>query len=510
MTRFQHFEHIADTQMLAMLSCVLSKSPMANPSQDAIDTGNRRPPSKNHKMSSIEMGQAKGASSDYYPSLEVAMNMLRTPPPKLFNQEKPPSAPQSTSSSAGATTSDPLTPFSTGATPPNIHRPIVTTLERKDSQKSTILAPPEHQRNTSRTNSNLASTFAASLSRPFSFNTSMSSSPPTTYLRKRLSPAGSYIGAPSAGVNWGAASFFSKTSTITEDPKSVYPLSISDTEEDITAPKSPVFVTKLKNQDQFDNEGYANVSLLDPSQSWRYYAYRGSYAHMLFTWDLPLARCEILKYNDRPSSVSDFPPKFATGLSPSLISIGRSTAESPEAHGETGLRLGFIIHRKTPHSENSQRLGDPPWTTGASSKSPLICLLCAEIVRGLSSPCLACGHVLHASCRSMMLAQNIAATEDGECISGCGCLCVHHSTVKVDPPPLHQMSPSQTVVRTMSNEQRQYGWRAESGNDEDAWEDIAQEDVAREDVAYESLARVRERYITPKPSQIWRGGPKVS
>ena len=466
-----------------------------------FDTEHSPLPNQNQRASSNRVGQKYVTLGGYYPTFEVARNLLRPSPPKLSEPEKRVSGPQSTSSSVGATMTDPLTPFSTGTTPPNPHRNTAITFERTDSQVSAVSAPHEHHRNTYRVNSNLASTFAASLSRPFSFNAPMSSSPPTAASRKRLSPAGSYTGAPSAGINWGATTLFGKSSTIAEDPKSVYSLSVSDTEEDIAAPKRIGFTTRLKNQDQFDTEGYASISLLNPDRSWWYCAYRESYAHMLFVWDLPLARCEVLKQNDESSSViSKMRSKSVKGLPSSLIAIGRSTTESMKVDEDTVPRLGFRTQGTTLASTAFQPHEDPQGMNTAFSKSLLICLLCAEIIRGLSSPCLACGHVLHASCRSLILSENMEATEHGECIAGCGCRCADHPCVEVGSPLLYQISPSSTVVGSLSNEQEQYRWREEAGNNEDAWKD-----VVRGDVAYESLARVRERYIAPKPSQIWRG-----
>ena len=495
--RFQYFEQLADVQMLAMLSCVLGESSAANQSRAIVD---RHSESQNCRNPTNWPSPETSGSSDYFPTFEVAKNLLRPSPPRRSDLEKRTSGPHSTSSSVGGTTSDPLTPYSIGATPPKILRPTATSFERHDSQMATTSAPPEHQRNTYRSSSNLASSFAASFSRPFSFNASISSSPPTTYLKKRLSPAGSYTGLPSTTVNWGATNVFAKQSTITEDPKSVYSLSVSDTEEDIAVSKPLVFTTKLKNQDRFDKEGYANVPLLDSDQTWRYQAYRASYAHMLLIWGLPLAQCEILKYNGH-SSVLGLPTKSVTDHSPTVFAIGRSTTESSDADEENGLRLDFQIVRTAVSSKNLQRHDDPRLENSASLNSPLTCLLCAEIIRGLCSPCLACGHVLHALCRSIISSQTFQATESAECISGCGCRCANHATVEVGLPLQHQFIRTPPVIRNMLNEQEQHRRLGEDGNDGDVWKDIP-----REAVAYESLARVRERYITPRPSQIWRGG----
>ena len=498
-TRFQYFEQLADVQMLAMLSCVLSEFSIASNSPAIDETSNHHTRSQDQRNSPNCLNQKTTGSSNYYPTFEIAKNMLRHMSPRRPDPEKRASGPQSTSSSVGATISDPLTPYSTGATPPGIHRPTAVSFERHDSQMSTTPAQPEHQQNTYRSSSNLASTFAASFSRPFSFNTSISSSPPTTYLKKRLSPAGSYTGPQSTGVNWGAATFFAKQSTITEDPK-LYSLSVSDTEEDVAVSKPLILATKLKNQDQFDDEGYASVPLLDTNQIWRFHAYRASYAHMLFTWDMLLARCEVLKYNEH-SSIQGLRAKSITGYSPPVFAVGRSNTGSSIASEEKGLRLGLQIDRKAVSSRTIQQHKDPQPANFASIDGPLICLLCVEIIRGLCSPCFACGHVLHTSCRSIISSQTLEATTSGECISGCGCRCAEHAIVEIGLPLQYPISPFPAGTGNTSNEQEQEKRRGEAGNDEDAWEDIQ-----REDVAYESLARVRERYITPKPSQVWRGG----
>ena len=480
--RFDHFEQIADVQMLAMLSCVLSE-------QSILTT----PPL-------ISDEDRQHAPTAYFPTLEVASNLLRPPSPKVPDRDKQLSGPQSMSSSLGGTTSDPITPFPTGVTPPTHGRSFVS-FEKDHSQVPSVSKSPEQYRSSHRSNSNLASTFAASFSRPFSFSTSISSSPPGTYGRKRMSPAGSYAGASTAGVTWGATSLFRKPSNITEGLKPVYAPSVSDTEEDIAVPKAPVFATRLKNQDQFDNEAYANVSLLDPEQSWRYHAYREMYAHMLLIWNMPIARCEILKYNEIPQSFSNFLAKPVVGFSDSLGVIRRPSPGSVTGTANADLGLAFRTHYASSMLETPQQHRSQQNFNSARPESPLICGFCAEIVRGLSSPCLACGHVLHTSCRSEILSQIGELSAGGECVTGCGCRCVDHLVVKVEVPPLSQNILSTTFMKDLSLAPVGRRWEEEGAEDEDVWED-----VTRPDVAYESLARVRERYITPKPSQIWRGG----
>lgn len=401
----------------------------------------------------------------------------------------------SASSSMGASGSDSNTPFISNGTPPTISKPIRPDFERTWMQTTGISTSPDHQRHASRSSSNLASALAASISRPFSFNASASSSPPTAYSKKRSSPSGSYLGAPTSGVTWGTASYFGKPSTIREATDSSRSIFLSNTENDVISSKKPAFKTTLKNQTQFRNDGYAHLPLLDPDQITTYYGYLQGYAHLLHTWGMPLARCKVLKLGKsallrRPSPVS------------TPLDIGRSnTVTSPSEIKDLELDIrnhcttcaNILPDHTSVHCSACRR-----------SQSPLLCLLCECVIRGLSSPCLSCGHVLHSTCRALLLpglvSQFTSIEENTTCISGCGCNCASHTIVQVEYPSRRKSSASLTVTGDVENQTNSPLWRegtAEDEEEEDAWEDIA----------YESLARnLGAKYLTPKPSQIWRGG----
>lgn len=497
--RFSHFEQLADVQMLAMLSCVFSQFQSTRIS--TITSGSN----KRHRHPGRSPIRYRSGTPDgdfprvYFQSEEIARSILKpkvSDMPVRLDSRKTLSMPHSANSSVGASNSDPMTPFSTGGTPPSLFRPNRTNMERTDSQSASISTSPEQHRHALRSNSNLASAFTASFSRPFSFTASASSSPPIPYSRKRLSPAGSYIGAGPSVVTRASTSFFGKSSTITEDPKLAYSLSASDAEDETSGPKKPVFKTKLKNQDQFHNDGYVDVPLLDPSQEWRYHAYRASYAHMLYVWELPLASCETLKYS---SASSNSPcPEHGQGLP--LITIGKTT--TAKTFLETGdSTLNLRSHCMTCATALPSQSSNQDCPICTSPQSPLICLFCASLIRGLSSPCLLCGHVLHFSCRSRLLALSRSLNSPLEvqlCISGCGCDCASHAVVEVEYPSRRKSSASLTVTGDSTvDEQEQAAWRDVTQDEEDPWEDVA----------YESLARnLRGRYLTPRPSRIWRGG----
>lgn len=431
---------------------------------------------------------------DYYPSEEIAKarsTHLSPSIPFQVDNQITHSGTQSANSSTGA----PLSELSANGTPPANYTPLRTSHERRESQATSLSTSPEHLRHTHRSNPNL-SAFGTPFSRTFSFTNSVASSPPSAFPKKRLSPAGSYLGTSTSATTWSPSQFFSRSSTITEDLKSSFTLSVSDAEENVQrGPNRLAFATRLKNQHQFQNDGYAQVPLLGARQQ-KYFHYRQAYAHLLYIWGLPIARAESLKYNHVSTLES-----AATAIKPaSLLSMGKpgqvdthtNTEDQCLVLGDHCTSCAMIL----PYRSGTRRCQNC-----STIQTPSICLLCNTFVQGLSSPCLNCGHVLHASCRELLISQAV----DGvplDCISGCGCICTDHSTVGMETPGpaadgsnkiIHKdVSPAQTIIGgTTANEQEQLGWY---NNTE--WEEMA----------YESLARNLQprNEIKPKSSQIWR------
>ena len=467
-----------------MLSCVLSE-PFSNFSASSFQL-------ENQSQSSSETNDA--TFDKYYPSTEIAHEHLRLRSPDLQSEGR-----RREVAARNPAVASPHKEVS-ASIPHSVPRNISdgqsrTTLERQDSQGTSLSTSPEQLRRMPRSNSNLASAFTASLSRPFSFNASAPSSPPTQS-KKRVSPAGSYLGAPT-GAGWGPTSIFGRSSTITEDPRPIPSFSGSDAEEEPAFPQTPVFKTKLKNQQQFPHDGYANVPLLNPEDDWRYRAYRDAYAHMLFVWGMPIAMCEVLKYNGEPLQATASSLKERSG-----IGINRMT--SSPAKMEQGLCL-----KDTCSACDAAPVSSPNGQVCracSSPRVPLICLFCNSIIRGLASPCLSCGHVLHSSCRSLLSEQasNAPYTEEDEegeevCISGCGCRCSDHVIIEVNEAQYQLGKSSQGADTMVAGENAAVGWQGSKEGEEDhAWQDVV----------YESLARNLEqsRTLTPRSSQIWRGG----
>ncbi len=486
-----HYERSADLQMLAMLSCAFSEPPVVSrkPDEESRWANATRMPQRGHLFP-----QRVKPSPDYYPSEEVAMSLLESATSGLsirFDSRRVSSGPHSANSSTGALASDLLATSSASGTPP-YHRPIRSNFERKDSQTVSLSTSPEQHRHVHRSNSNL-SVFAASFQRPFPISQSAASSPPNTHPKKRLSPAGSYLGPTQSGINWapstwGGPGFFGRPTMGTVNPRTALPLAASDTEDEnpMNTSHKVTFTTTLKNQDKFCNDGYSNVPLLEPNREDTYRKWRATYAEMLYAWEIPIARCQILGYNPRLS------------LGPQTLPIGRSLSASIDANAGD-------IQPKT-HCRNCSALLPISPTSSRCIKcrhlpGPASCLLCNSYIRGLSSPCLSCGHVMHAACRAVV---NESGMFD-ECISGCGCICSEHASVGMPMPEAKQQTfsrnrdgnPAVTVVAdAATNEQEQLGWR------EGDWDDVAYESLARN---LQGQRRGSGRGLRATTSQIWRG-----
>ena len=489
--------------MLAMLSCIFSET-QNNPEGFDRDKYERSPATS--LSASISSGRYLKTSNDYYPSQEVAKAQIAradTDFSTQINLQSLHSGPRSATSSTGP----PLSDMSTSGTPPSNYKGLRTNLGRRDSQAPSFSTSPEQLRHMYRSSSNL-SALASSFKSSLPFSASAASSPPKTYSKKRLSPTPSYLGTSASSTTWNPSDVFGRSSTIVEDPKSALSLSVSDLGEEIVVPAAkPAFKVRLKNQDQFHHDDYASVTLLDPQQEWRYRAYREAYAHLLYIWDMPAARSKILNY-DRPLSKARVPEESLSLLPIRRAGLPATTVDEANLvldFKSTCKACGALIPLKSSHRRCSKC---------SVVRRSLSCILCNIPIHGLSSPCLNCGHVLHSSCRDILLA--LPDTDVAECPSGCGCICSKYAIIRLDfpePPPAkpqHESSPAITILGdTDMNEQEQLGWnigrhRPGNGTGNEEGEGVA---VA----AYESLTRnlqLRSRLeqgVRRSSSQIWRG-----
>ena len=543
---FEHYERLADVQMLAMLSCVLAEPRAADPDAALL-------PQNPHDLS-MQL-KSPAFSVDYYPSMEVADSLINQAPTSSFATANSKLA----AASAGASEHSSYPSNSTdvneesertnsqtmGSTPLSQQFPShrrssrPSVFENRDhrdresgSLNSTAISfstSPEETRMSHRSNSNLAFSFSrASLT---ALAQSYSNSPPTQSTgNNNLSGSAKPSPAGSFGTNgWStsnahpnsrgtrndqstsgrandefrrasfapAATFMSSRLNPGEggvaaetSRNSSRPLSRSSTPQ-----KSPTSLqsgrgrrkirirSALHNQNEFDNDGYASVPLLDPSLEWKYKAYRASYAHLLGGWELYAQMAEILKFDglisyfaipdplaksEQHKQDEDFLWNNATRRK-TFTNI--SKAELVEKRGlelrrrcrECGNALAAVEKNGVPIGWHCASASCPAATTKTSTRS--LCVVCEKVVGGLMLPCLECGHMTCFACakgwfgssaKTAPAAGASSDTEDEEeedddsfrdeaktCPSGCGCPCPTLDRISVPYPPEPEPEPEQ-------------------------------------------------------------------
>ncbi len=355
----------------------------------------------------------------YYPSMAVAHSIVQDMP-SLCSTSRLLHAPMGMHGSAGSSnelwTSDSTTPFSTGTTPP-----FPSKLHRMNSDRE---------------------------SQPQSMSaSSASSSPPTNFIKRRSSPAESFVNAtPQNASGWSHA--MGKAPTVPEHltQVTVHSFSESDTEDRGFSRCSIKVKVSLNNQNRFDNDGYASTPLLDPKLEWQYRAYRAAYAHLLLIWELPFERCEVLKFDGLPlhfSSADSTPGSIQQRRGESVaLSLGSKRKGSTTMPTVRGLDMqrhcagcGLVLPRlKNGMESECRRCNRPP------TKMP--CAVCCKTIQGLYVPCLNCKHATHFNChrRWFSSGNDDESDEDRseqaklECATGCGCTCSEYLVVYVPMP----------------------------------------------------------------------------
>ncbi|KAG0651709.1 putative RING finger and WD repeat-containing [Hyphodiscus hymeniophilus] len=288
---FVYFEQLADVQMLAMLSCLFSE-PV---SEDAISHAEIV---LTQPQTPLTM-KTPAFSLDYFPTDIAVWSMYqRTPIHSSVSTPKMSQTPSglygSMGSSNGAWGSEPASAsYSCGETPPL--RSNRASSEHLNQQTQSLSTSPENPRSFRRANSGIASSFAASFSRPFSMASSPPNPPPN---RKRPSPVENMLSslAPSA-ITWGNTTVLGSVKEQVAIQRSSYSDDESTKDDGRSAVCDGINVT-MENQNAFDDEGCMSTALLDPGSTPLYASYRKSYAELLYIWGHPLARLEILKFNE--------------------------------------------------------------------------------------------------------------------------------------------------------------------------------------------------------------------
>ncbi|KAH8717024.1 hypothetical protein GQ44DRAFT_688128 [Phaeosphaeriaceae sp. PMI808] len=406
---FDHFERLADTQMLAMLSCVF-----AEPAAREGVTSTMAKIRHSHLPMSME---APAFSLDYFSSADAAWSLfkptLSVPSTPVHSRYATPATDFGWQRSAksldtygshgssngpwGSDTapSDPVTPYSTEHTPPLLTR-VSTIRSAQTTTHTPYSTSPEQNHSTLKkaSTTNFASAVAA-LSRPFA--NAISSSPPVKSRIDDLSTS-----APASGVTWGKTTFYggdnfdrrslapsrskhSKRASFGQSDRNINYIYDSDSdyeridEEDgsndgaseNTRPVTPrendggggpgYIKVKLKNQDQFDDEGCVSRPLLGTSKDWLHRAWREQYAEMLGCWGLISIKAEVLKFN---GLVSYFPPQRSRSGSQSgsmYLSIKRGN--------EVGIDTAL-----SRHISRTSTLVPPSAMVGQVRRSPIASL----------------------------------------------------------------------------------------------------------------------------------------
>ena len=398
---FDYYIKLADTQMLAMLSCIFSEPPSKEPIPDAEPQSAlpRTPLSQKTPAFSLE----------YFPTDAAAWN----------NQQKVATIYGSAGSGNETYGSDP-TSYSTGETPP-----FKVNIDHGNHQS--LSTSPENARYLRRTNSGLGAAFVSSFARPFS--TSSSSSPPVGPNQPRKRP-GQVESMLNSAITWG-------NNTVLGAVKEQVDADEMSDDEDLPSQTNAQPTTGINiamiNQSAFDDEGSMNTTLLDPADSHLFERYRLAYADLLFSWHCPLARLEILKFNQLrdeyllPLSQTDQSLQSPSHLAkirppppPSPIILGRRDAIRPAPYGldVTGYCL-----------KHESRLAPLPSTTigGAAGRcerckqtqKQLRCIICLESIVALYPACLSCGCVTHQACLEEYHEQDGGTM----CPGGCDCEC---------------------------------------------------------------------------------------
>ncbi|KAG6017812.1 hypothetical protein E4U43_008631 [Claviceps pusilla] len=426
---FDHFERLADTQMLGILSCVFSE-PQADDDvayseyvmpQAAVPLPLKAPSfSLEYFPTHASARKWSAHSRSYTNSAVTTPATLHTPMPYAGSYV----------SEEDLWNGDPgNNSYSCGETP---------SLKGKSKLADSEPPPPAVSRSPSnrgilRESGGLASALTVALPKSFIGGRSGSggggggggsSTSPPNQGRKRPSPVEYIMSvlAPSAknseastkgAANASGGSGGGKTSASDEGSKG-----------DEKLPLVPTSVNIIQtDQSIFDDDGWLDKPLLDSNKAGLYARYRHAYAEMLQAWNQPILRLEVLKFNT-------FPGVSATAMTGAKFHDSttlRDDASATEEHHKTGsspipmgkkdqlhnliasgrgldvtgiCRIHETQLEPARYTSSHTNIGG---ATGSCDRCPkmqtrLACVYCLGPIEGLFSPCLSCGCAHHMNC----------------------------------------------------------------------------------------------------------------
>jgi WD repeat-containing protein 59 len=466
---FDHFDKLADIQMLAMLSCIFGESL----AEDSIAYAESHLPQPETPLPM----KAPSFSLEYFPTdpylwtvraatsrgsnLSSAVTTPRTAhTPNLYSG--------SLGSDEAVWTGEPASnSYSTGETPP-----MKTGRERLmgSEQSQGTLSTSPNSRLYRRANT-VAANFAASLPRALAGAVGTTAGPASSIAqpgertgekasqqqpgKKKSSPAETILHtlAPS-GITWGGSTVFGTTAAaapITDVTPATARSSISDDDrrrDDGLTTLVPFRVEcVIEDRAIFDDDGWMSIPLLEPSHGMDYVRYRYAYSELLHMWGERLSRLEILKFNvldseegwhekgygvDTPydshanaemtatinrldkAEIKDEPFPTRHSHLQHLLASGRGldVVGLCPIH-ETQLTPYEVTH---PHSYSPYRIGG---AVGTCERCPqhrgvqrtLTCVYCRGVVEALFPACLGCGCVMHEGCLAEWHAEKRAEAE---------------------------------------------------------------------------------------------------
>ncbi|KAL4977874.1 hypothetical protein BDW66DRAFT_26499 [Aspergillus desertorum] len=468
---FAHFEQVGDIQMVAMLSCVLYEPNL----ERTPLMGELSPEQADHEFFPLDIH--KNATSDANKSQAVTpLNSM----PK--DSQTAPGAQSSGRSSLELWRAGSSPSYSAGTTPPLRSRTSGLGIEgRAVTQHSSLAASPDLQAQP-RNGSGLGSAFASSLTRSFNTFAPSSASPPAgEILRRKHAQVESPRTAVGSGT-WTPTNTTSRLASTNNDHLTAAVMSCSqthsETESERPTPKNAksmknVRVT-LKSKGAFDSDNATQALFLDPKKDRLYRSYRIAYAHLLSVWGLPIQRSEILKIGDleqpshaRTCEARSSSLKGSFSLSSPIRTTSPETSTDKDSKG-LGIQQHCIscgapqlsifairtIVDDAVTAKNGKTKGETISMTCPKCKPTrplplkLPCVICHEVVEGMLTPCLGCGHVCCFSCYrdwlsvvSTSLSQQHSYDNDQEldsqfCPAGCGCRCANHGMTDLAAPSL--------------------------------------------------------------------------
>ncbi|RDW72618.1 Mtc5p [Aspergillus mulundensis] len=486
---FAHFEQIGDIQMVAMLSCVLYEPNLERTAPEPS------PKQADHHSFPLDISHNATLGTDK----SQAVTPLHATPK---DSHTTPGTQYSGRSSLEIWRSGTTPPYSAGTTPPFLSRADGLGIERKAVTQNQSLAASPDQQPQPRSASGFGSALASSLTRSFNTFAPSSASPPAgDLLRRRFAQVESPRTAVGSGT-WTPTNSTPKPATANLDNLTTTATSASQTHSDTESERpnaknanstKKVRIT-LKNKGAFESDNSTQALFIDPKKDRLYRSYRMAYAHLLSIWGLPVQRSEMLKIGDleqpSPDDIREGKPSDPRD-SFSLPRLPRTA--SPEALAdEDGKGLGIQRHcircgapqlsifaiQSTVDgavtAKNSKTKGDATAVICPNCKPTrplplkLPCAICHEVVEGMLTPCLGCGHVSCFDCYREWL--SVVSTElqqqdddsDQEldsqfCPTGCGCKCAEHTIT--DIPALSDWSRAPSPVHESESSNSNSGYR---------------------------------------------------